>query len=112
MPSSPDHPIWETGPHLYLNEDKAPLFMPSSPDPQLGKHVHIYTVFQRGQGHRWDKWPHTLRDALLTGPPIGETGPYLHLDEDMTPGVWEKWPRTLRDALLPGSSIGETGPYI
>ena len=25
--------------------------------------------------------PCTLRDALLPGPPIGETGPYLYLNE-------------------------------
>ena len=69
MPSSippPRPPIGETGPSLYLNEDKAPGV--------------------------WDKWPRTLRDALLPGPPIGEMGPYVN--EYKAPVVWDKWPYT------------------
>ena len=62
----PRPPIGETGPSLYLNEDKAPGV--------------------------WDKWPRTLRDALLPWPPIGETCPYSN--EYKAPGVWDKWPYT------------------
>ena len=55
--------------------------------------------------------PRTLRDALLPGPSIGETGPYLYLNGDKALGVWDECPHTLCDAL-PGPPSGETGPYL
>ena len=82
MPSSPDLPIGESDPYLYLDEDRAPDV--------------------------WNKCPRTLRDALLLGPPIGETGPYLYLHEYEARNVWGTWPHTRRD----GPAIGEMGPYL
>ena len=75
------------GPYLYLNEHKVPGV--------------------------WDKWPYTLRDALLPGPPnLGIRSIPVYLDRDRASDVWNKCPRTLPAALLAGSPIWETGPYL